>query len=108
MADDHRKPLARYGAMKSALREQLAPAQLHHQPGHDRILRLNFQDIAIYLRLDQGFGYWNPTSYTPFVFSAHPAEQARYLGREDFSIRSSATHATWIAVNEENRKTRMT
>jgi hypothetical protein len=75
---------------------------------HGRILRLNFQDIAIYLRLDQGFGYWNPTSYTPFVFSAHPAEQARYLGREDFSIRSSATHATWIAVNEENRKTRMT
>jgi hypothetical protein len=39
MADDHRKPLARYGAMKSALREQLAPAQLHHQPGHDRRYR---------------------------------------------------------------------
>ena len=29
------KPLARYGAMKSALRERLAPAELHHQWGHD-------------------------------------------------------------------------
>ena len=29
-ADDRRKPLARYGAMESALRERLAPAQLHH------------------------------------------------------------------------------
>jgi hypothetical protein len=30
-----RKPLARYGAMGSALRKRLAPAKLHHQPGHD-------------------------------------------------------------------------
>jgi len=29
-----RKPLARYGAMESALRERLAPAELHHQLGH--------------------------------------------------------------------------
>ena len=28
--DDHRKPLARYGAMESALRERLAPSELHH------------------------------------------------------------------------------
>jgi len=33
--DDHRKPLARYGPMESALREPLAPAELHHQLGHD-------------------------------------------------------------------------
>ncbi len=31
-----RKPLARYGAMGSALRERLAPEVLHHQLGHDR------------------------------------------------------------------------
>jgi hypothetical protein len=35
IAGDHRKPLARYGAIKSALRERLAPAELHHQWGHD-------------------------------------------------------------------------
>ena len=35
IADDHRKPLARYGAVKSALRERLAPPQLHHSRGHD-------------------------------------------------------------------------
>ena len=35
-ADDRRKPLARYGAMESALRERLAPAELHHHSGHDR------------------------------------------------------------------------
>src|SRR5271166_2505618 len=29
-----RKPLARYGAMESALRERLAPAELHHKLGH--------------------------------------------------------------------------
>src|SRR5208283_3836247 len=32
--DDRRKPLARYGAMGSALRERLAPAELHHKLGH--------------------------------------------------------------------------
>jgi hypothetical protein len=31
--DDHRKPLARYGAMMSALRKRLAPLQLHHSAG---------------------------------------------------------------------------
>ncbi len=31
-----RKPLARYGAMESALRERLAPAELHHKLGHGR------------------------------------------------------------------------
>jgi hypothetical protein len=36
-ADDRRKPLARYGAMGSALRERLAPDELHHQSGHDRV-----------------------------------------------------------------------
>jgi hypothetical protein len=36
IAGDHRKPLARYGAMKSALRKRLAPAELHHQMGHDQ------------------------------------------------------------------------
>ena len=36
--DDRRKPLARYGAMESALRERLAPAQLHHHSGYDRPL----------------------------------------------------------------------
>ena len=34
-ADGRRKPLARYSAMKSALRERLAPPQLHHAMGHD-------------------------------------------------------------------------
>ena len=34
-ANDRRKPLARYSAMKSALRERLAPTRLHHQVGHD-------------------------------------------------------------------------
>ena len=34
IANDRRKPLARYGAMGSALRERLAPAELHHQAGH--------------------------------------------------------------------------
>jgi len=36
ISDDRRKPLARYGAMESALRERLAPEVLHHQLGHDR------------------------------------------------------------------------
>ncbi|MGD0763647.1 MAG: hypothetical protein ABR929_10780, partial [Roseiarcus sp.] len=36
IAGDHRKPLARYGATKSALRERLAPAELHHSRGHDQ------------------------------------------------------------------------
>jgi hypothetical protein len=36
-ADDHRKPLARYSAMESALRERLARVRLHHQPGHDPV-----------------------------------------------------------------------
>jgi hypothetical protein len=35
ISDDRRKPLARYGAMKGALRERLAPEVLHHQLGHD-------------------------------------------------------------------------
>jgi adenine-specific DNA methylase len=35
IVDDHRKPFARYGAMMSALRKRLAPAQLHHRVGHD-------------------------------------------------------------------------
>jgi hypothetical protein len=35
--DDHRKPLARYGAMMSALRKRLAPLQLHHSAGHDLV-----------------------------------------------------------------------
>ncbi|HTR14409.1 MAG TPA: hypothetical protein VMI72_14440, partial [Roseiarcus sp.] len=35
IGDDRRKPLARYGAMESALRERLAPSELHHQLGHD-------------------------------------------------------------------------
>jgi len=35
IAGDHRKPLARYGAIESALRERLAPAALHHSWGHD-------------------------------------------------------------------------
>ena len=35
-ANGRRKPLARYGAMESALRERLAPTELHHQTGHDR------------------------------------------------------------------------
>ncbi len=34
-ANDRRKPLTRYRAMKSALRERHAPPQLHHAPGHD-------------------------------------------------------------------------
>jgi hypothetical protein len=29
------KPLACYSAIESALRERLAPAELHHQGGHD-------------------------------------------------------------------------
>jgi len=33
IVDDHRKPFARYGAMMSALRKRLAPAQLHHAMG---------------------------------------------------------------------------
>jgi hypothetical protein len=37
ISDDRRKPLARYGAMESALRERLAPEVLHHQLGHDLI-----------------------------------------------------------------------
>src|SRR5580658_10082575 len=39
IANGRRKPLARYGAMGSALRERLAPSLLHHQPGHDRRAR---------------------------------------------------------------------
>jgi hypothetical protein len=35
ISDDRRKPLARYGAMESALRERLAHEMLHHQLGHD-------------------------------------------------------------------------
>jgi hypothetical protein len=31
------KPLARYSAMKSALRERLAASELHHQSGHDQL-----------------------------------------------------------------------
>src|SRR5271166_2197612 len=34
IANDRRNPLARYGAMGSALRERLAPAELHQQAGH--------------------------------------------------------------------------
>jgi len=34
-ANGRRKPLTRYGAMKGALRERLAPEVLHHQLGHD-------------------------------------------------------------------------
>ena len=34
-ANDRRKPLTRYSAVKSALRERLAPTELHHQVGHD-------------------------------------------------------------------------
>jgi hypothetical protein len=33
IAGDHRKPLVRTGAIKSALRERLAPAELRHKPG---------------------------------------------------------------------------
>ena len=36
IANDRRKPLARYGAMESALGERLAPAVLHYKMGHDR------------------------------------------------------------------------
>src|SRR5271166_5374148 len=39
IANDRRNPLARYGAMGSALRERLAPAELHHQAGHHLALR---------------------------------------------------------------------
>lgn len=35
LASGRRKPLARYGAMKCALRERIAPQLLHHQWGHD-------------------------------------------------------------------------
>src|SRR5580658_5613103 len=38
IANGRRKPLARYGAMGSALRERLAPSELHHQLGHDRLI----------------------------------------------------------------------
>ena len=33
IANGHRKPLARYGARGSALRERLAPSELHHRGG---------------------------------------------------------------------------
>ena len=37
IVDDHRKPLARYGAMRSALASGFATAELHHHRGHDPI-----------------------------------------------------------------------
>jgi hypothetical protein len=37
ISDDRRKPLARYGAKRGALRERLVPEVLHHQWGHDLI-----------------------------------------------------------------------
>jgi ATP-dependent helicase YprA (DUF1998 family) len=70
---------------------------------HGRLLNITYADRTIHLRLDQGFGYWIPTSYTPFGFSMHPSEQARALERATFSIRGSSAHATWIAVNEVGR-----
>jgi len=39
IANDRRKPLARYGAIEGALRERLAPALLHQGVGHDRLER---------------------------------------------------------------------
>jgi hypothetical protein len=47
ISDDRRKPLARYGAMESALRERLAHEMLHHQLGHDPRLfaRVYLMDI---------------------------------------------------------------
>lgn len=42
---DHRKPLARYRAMKSALRDKLALALLHHHWGHDQNHRLRILAI---------------------------------------------------------------
>ena len=38
--EDHRKPLAHYGAIKGALARGLLP-ELHHQPGRDRHLDQN-------------------------------------------------------------------
>jgi len=37
--DDHRKPLARYGAMR-ARSLAACSAELHHQPGHDQMMSI--------------------------------------------------------------------
>jgi len=35
VADDHRNPLTRYGAIEGALRERFATVELHHLRGRD-------------------------------------------------------------------------
>ncbi|TXT42233.1 MAG: transposase [Methylocystaceae bacterium] len=45
--DDHRKPIARYGASKSARRERLAPTELHHHWGHDLHRRISKTPVTV-------------------------------------------------------------
>ena len=47
IANDRRKPLARYGVMGSALRERLAPVALHRHPGHDQARSHNLRDDGV-------------------------------------------------------------
>jgi hypothetical protein len=54
ISDDRRKPLARYGAMESALRERLAHEMLHHQLGHDRSVRDSVEG-SVSMKLDSLF-----------------------------------------------------
>jgi len=55
IANDRRKPLARYGAMESALRERLAPRVLPHRRGHDRFETVANSRISYFFRPQQQF-----------------------------------------------------
>ena len=68
---------------------------------HGRTLKLTYADGVVLLRLDQGFGYWVPTSPVSFGFTSPVADQIRQLRTTPFRIRSGSAHSTFIAINEE-------